>query len=134
MRIVQIYTIIAGSSIAIFNSPQKAVVLTKIKEADCAEIYNFEIEDEMVNEFPTLRTNFSCNNATVSFYAPRVFKSLIKADEKMVDIEASFDIVKNWNNIKKNFAGPDGGRRYDQNKYPLFKLTLEQKILFHIIK
>ena len=41
-----------------------------------------------------------------------MFKSFIKADEKMVDIETSFDMLKNWNKIKSKFAGPDGGKRY----------------------
>ena len=49
MRVVQIYTIIAGASVAVLNSHQKAVPLSQITEADCADVYKFEIDDAMLN-------------------------------------------------------------------------------------
>jgi hypothetical protein len=58
--------------------------------------------------------NYSINEAQVCLYAPRVCKSLIEFDNKMINLEKSFNI---HDNIKKIFdtygrAGADGGARY----------------------
>lgn len=49
-------------------------------------------------------------NASMVFYAPKFFKSLIQIDKKIINLEQSFHMKTNIKNICTKFEGK-GGRR-----------------------
>lgn len=44
------------------------------------------------------------------YYAPRTFKTFVEIDRRMVNLDLSFNIKDNINDIETQFGGGDGGR------------------------
>ncbi|KRX00481.1 hypothetical protein PPERSA_03214 [Pseudocohnilembus persalinus] len=129
LRMSQIYSMICGIVSAQKQAPQTpSLSYQDLSRNDCTERFKFQLSDSYIKGIACLNMEnktdkLNVQKYDVTMYAPKIFKSFIEVDRRMVNLEKSFNIVDNFQSIQSKFSG-DGGRSGS-----FFYMTTDKKMM-----
>ncbi|KRX00482.1 hypothetical protein PPERSA_03215 [Pseudocohnilembus persalinus] len=115
LRISQVYSMICGVIQGQILSPQQpAINIAQLNESEYKERYKFQLNESSIKKIDCLvkegdTEKLQLQKYKVYMYAPRIFKTFISQDSKLINLEQSFNMEDNFYYIQEKFSS-DGGR------------------------